>query len=185
MDACLDRFWDAEGGGFYMTPEDGEALIVRPKEANDGALPSGNSVQLMNLLRLARFTGRTEFEERAAALSRWAGATARRRPTGFTAMLSGLHWALGTPREVVVAGEPDSDDTNALIEVLRDDYTPTTVTLQRPPGDADITALAPFTESQTPVDGRAAAYVCEAFRCEAPVTDPEALREQLRTDREG
>jgi uncharacterized protein YyaL (SSP411 family) len=69
--------------------------------------------------------------------------------------------------------------------VLRDDYTPTTVTLQRPPGDADITALAPFTESQTPVDGRAAAYVCEAFRCEAPVTDPAALREQLRTDREG
>ena len=184
MEAALDRFWDAEGGGFYMTPEDGEALIVRPKEANDGALPSGNSVQLMNLLRLARFTGRTEFEERAAALSRWAGATARRRPTGFTAMLSGLHWALGTPREVVVAGEPDSDDTNALIDVLRDDYTPTTVTLQRPPGDADITALAPFTESQTPVDGRAAAYVCEAFRCEAPVTDPAALREQLRTDRE-
>ncbi|MEF8866223.1 MAG: thioredoxin domain-containing protein [Salinibacter sp.] len=180
METALERFWDSEGGGFYLTPDDGEALIVRPKEANDGALPSGNSVQLMNLLRLARFTGRTEFEERAAALSRWAGANARRRPTGFTALLSGLHWALGRPREVVVAGEGGAADTDALLRVLHNCYTPTTVTLHRPPGSADITGLAPFVEPQTPIDGEAAAYVCQDFQCEAPVTDPEALRAQLQ-----
>ncbi|PSQ69060.1 MAG: thioredoxin domain-containing protein, partial [Bacteroidetes bacterium QH_1_64_81] len=90
LDASLDHFWDAEGGGFYMTPDDGEALIVRPKEATDGAMPSGNSIQLMNLLRLARFTGRTGYEERAAALSEWTGSSARSRPTGFTALLMGL-----------------------------------------------------------------------------------------------
>ena len=182
LDACLDRFWDAEGGGFYMTPDDGEALIVRPKEATDGAMPSGNSIQLMNLLRLARFTGRTGYEERAAALSEWTGSSARSRPTGFTALLMGLHWALGTPREVVVAGDPEADDTQALIDVLRDTYAPTTATLQRPPGDApDITDLAPFTAAQTPLDGQAAAYVCQDFQCEAPTTDPETLRAQLKT----
>jgi uncharacterized protein YyaL (SSP411 family) len=182
LDASLDRFWDAEGGGFYMTPDDGEALIVRPKEATDGAMPSGNSIQLMNLLRLARFTGRTGYEERAAALSEWTGSSARSRPTGFTALLMGLHWALGTPREVVVAGDPEADDTQALIDVLRDTYAPTTATLQRPPGDApDITDLAPFTAAQTPLDGQAAAYVCRDFQCEAPTADPDALRAQLKT----
>ena len=182
LDASLDRFWDAEGGGFYMTPDDGEALIVRPKEATDGAMPSGNSIQLMNLLRLARFTGRTGYEERAAALSEWTGSSARSRPTGFTALLMGLHWALGTPREVVVAGDPEADDTQALIDVLRDTYAPTTATLQRPPGDApDITDLAPFTAAQTPLDGQAAAYVCRDFQCEAPTADPDVLRAQLET----
>ncbi len=180
MEACLDHFWDAEGGGFYMTPDDGEALIVRPKEANDGAMPSGNSVQLMNLLRLARFTGQAEFEDKAAALSRWAGSSARSRPTGFTALLAGLHWAVGMPREVVVAGERGAEDTQALIDVLRDSYTPTTVTLHRPPGDApEIADLAPFTAPQTPLDGQAAAYVCRDFQCEAPTTDPGDFREQL------
>lgn len=181
MDACLDRFWDAERGGFYMTPDDGEALIVRPKDANDGAMPSGNSVQLTNLLRLARFTGRTEFEDTAAALSRWAGPSARSRPTGFTALLMGLDWALGTPREIVVAGEWEADDTQALLTVLRETYSPTTVTLHRPPGDDPaITDLAPFTAVQTPRDGQAAAYVCRDFQCEAPTTDPDRLRKQLR-----
>ena len=181
MEACLDRFWDAERGGFYRTPDDGEALIVRPKDANDGAMPSGNSVQLMNLLRLARFTGRTEFEDTAAALSRWAGPSARSRPTGFTALLMGLDWALGTPREVVVAGDQEADDTQALLQVLRETYSPTTVSLHRPPGDApDIADLAPFTAAQTPRDGQAAAYVCQNFQCEAPTTDPDRLRGQLR-----
>ena len=180
MEACLEQFWDAKNGGFYMTPDDGEDLIVRPKDATDGAMPSGNSVQLMNLLRLARFTGRTELEEKAAALSRWAGSSARSRPTGFTALLMGLHWALGTPREVVVAGGWDDEDTQALLDVLRDTYSPTTVTLHRPPGDSpDIAELAPFTAAQTPLDGQAAAYVCRDFQCEAPTTTPHSLREQI------
>ncbi len=180
MDACIDQFWDHERGGFYMTPEDGETLIVRPKEASDGAMPSGNSVQLMNLLRLARLTGRTEYEERAAALSQWAGSSARSRPTGFTALLAGLHWALGPPREVVVAGDLEAEDTKALLEVLRSTYTPTTVTLHRPLGESpEIAEFAPFTASQTPLDGEAAAYVCRDFQCEAPSTDPETLRLQI------
>ena len=166
-----------------MTPEDGEELIVRPKEVTDGALPSGNSIQLMNLLRLARFTGRTELEERAAALSRWAGSSARSRPTGFTALLAGLHWAVGRPREVVVAGERGAEDTQALLQVCHDTYTPTTVALHRPPGEGpDVTEVAPYTDPQTPLDGRAAAYVCWDFRCEAPTTDPAELEEQLRRD---
>ena len=180
VEAALDRFWDVDDGGFFLTADDGEALIVRPKEVSDGAKPSGNSVMLANLMRLARLTGRTELEDRAQALARWAGRQARSRPTGFTALLAGLQFPLGDAREVVIAGERESDDTQALVEAVRDRYDPFTVVLHRPTGDdPPIATLAPFTESQTPVDGRAAAYVCRDFACEAPTTDPAQLREQL------
>jgi uncharacterized protein YyaL (SSP411 family) len=180
MDESLDLFWDGEEGGFYLTAVDREALIVRPKEGADGAKPSGNSVQLMNLLRLARLTGRTELEDRADALARWAGDQARTRPTGFTALLDGLQFALGDAREVVIAGEEGDETTEALIEAVRGSYTPFTVTLHRPPGnELEITELAPFTEVQTPVDGEAAAYVCRNFQCDTPTTDPAELRRQI------
>ena len=179
LDRSLDQFWDEEAGGFFLTAEGSEELIVRPKELSDGAKPSGNAAQLANLLRGARMTGRTDLEERADALSRWAGRQVRSRPTGFTAFLAGVQFALGPAREVVIAGDPDAADTDALVEAVRSVYTPFTVTLQRPEGPTPLTDLAPFTEAQTPIDGSAAAYVCQNFECEAPTTDPARLRDQL------
>ena len=180
-DEVLERFWDAENGGFYLTASDGEELIVRPKEVSDGAMPSGNSVQLMNLLRLARMTGRTELEERADDLSRWAGRQARSRPTGFTALLAGTQFALGDSREIVIAGDAEADDTQALIEVVRSVYDPFSVVLHRPGGDAPpIAALAPFTAAQGPADdGAAQAFVCQNFQCKTPTQAADRLRDQL------
>jgi uncharacterized protein YyaL (SSP411 family) len=180
MEASLEGFWDEDDGGFYLTARDGEPLIVRPKEAADGALPSGNSVQLANLLRLARMTGRTEWEERADALARWAGRQARSRPTGFTALLAGLQLALGPSREIVIAGDRAADDTAALIDAVRSTYDPFSVVLHRAPGEAPpIAELAPFTAAQPPGDDGALAYVCQNFQCDAPTADPTTLREQL------
>jgi uncharacterized protein YyaL (SSP411 family) len=185
-DEVLGRFWDEEDGGFFLTASDGEKLIVRPKEVSDGAMPSGNSVQLMNLLRLARMTGRTELEEHADALSRWAGRQARSRPTGFTALLSGTQCALGSFREIVIAGDAEADDTQALIDTVRAVYDPFSVVLHRPAGeDPPISDLAPFTAAQEPADdGGALAYVCQNFQCEAPTPDPAHLREQLSDETE-
>jgi hypothetical protein len=98
-------------------------------------------------------------------------------------LLAGLQFALGAPREIVIAGERGGDDTQALIDVLRSTYDPFSVVLHRPPGDhPQIAELAPFTEAQSPEDGRAAAYVCRDFQCEAPTTDPDRLREQLSAE---
>jgi len=180
IDRALTDFWDDDAGGFFLTADEGEELIVRPKDGADGAMPSGNSVQLSNLLRAARLTGRTELEARAGALARWAGRQVRSRPTGFSALLAGLQFAVGPAREVVIAGAPDAEDTRALVDVVRSLYTPFAVVLQRPTGTSVLTEIAPFTEAQTPVDGAAAAYVCQEFRCEAPTTDPAALRNQLQ-----
>jgi len=182
QEEAIKHFWDPDRGGFFLTAEDGEELIVRPKEMSDGALPSGNSVQLLNLLRLARLTGSTEWEDRADALAGWAGPQARSRPTGATALLAGLQFAVGSPREVVLAGGRDDPDLQAFRTVARTEYTPFTVFLHRSPGETPaIAELAPFAAAQTPVEGRATAYVCRDHHCETPTTDPDRFREQLRT----
>jgi len=182
METSLDQFWDDEHGGFFLTAADAEALIVRPKDVSDGALPSGNSVQLSNLLRLAHLTGRTDWEKKADALARWGARPARSRPTGLTAFLSGLQFALGSPREVVIAGPQHDDATQALHDVVRSVYSPSTVVLHRPPDATQLIEIAPFTEPQTTLEGQPAAYVCRNHQCRAPTTDPDLLREQLRGD---
>ena len=185
QEECVEHFWDAERGGFYLTADDGEALIVRQKELYDGAQPSGNSIQMLNLLRLARMTGRTEWDDAADALGRWAGHQVEQQPSGFTGFLLGLQFALGEAREVVIAGARDDASTQRLVKAVRERFRPHTVVLHRAPGDTPPVAdLAPFTIEQRPQNGTPTAYVCRNFQCEAPVTDPDALRAQLdATDR--
>src|SRR5690606_5429066 len=102
QDEQLERFWDDKEGGFYFAADDAEELLVRQKEFFDGAVLSGNAASFSNLLRLARMTGRTTYEERAEALLRAASGALARMPAGFTGMLCGLDFALGPTAEVVI-----------------------------------------------------------------------------------
>ncbi|WP_022834747.1 thioredoxin domain-containing protein [Salisaeta longa] len=172
MDAC----WDDQQGGFYYTAHDAEALIVRQKKLDDGALPSGNAVAALNLVRLARLTGTTAYAERADTILRFAGRAVRSRPGAFTGMLLPLLAQHADAREIVLAGT----GIDPLLAVVHDRYAPHDVVLHRPAGDAPrIAALAPFTDAQRPIDGQPTAYVCRNFACDAPTTDAEALRKQL------
>ncbi len=176
---CLAHFWDYDQAAFFFAPDDGEALIVRPKEAYDGAVPSGNSVMMMNLLRLSRLTGQTDLEQRAYDLGNFFARTIMQRPSAFTAMLMALDFAEGPSFEVVIAGQPEADDTLAMLKALNTPYIPNKVVLLRPDGGEDeapaIVELAPFTEAQHSRDGAATAYVCRHFQCEQPTTDVEAM----------
>ncbi|PSQ80112.1 MAG: thioredoxin domain-containing protein [Bacteroidetes bacterium QS_8_68_15] len=180
-DEMHERFADDEGGGYFLSaPDGGEELVARQKPLQDTAMPSGNAGALWAHLRLARLTGRTDFAERADRLMKGAAAQVRRRPSGFTALLCGVALATGPAREIVVSGDPADKDTQALLRVLRRRYQPNAVTLLRPPDSADgqtpeIADVAPFTEAQRPVDGHAAAYVCENHACRRPVTTPDEL----------
>ena len=168
------RFWDEENGGFYLTAEEsGEDLIVRPKELYDGAIPSGNAVALLVLLRLGRLTGEARWEETADALLRWAAAQVRQHPSGFTALLMGLQFALGPTHEVVVVGEPGAADTEAMLQALRTSYLPGKVLLFRPAAEKAprIADVAPFVQAQRALEGKATAYVCENYQCQAPTSD--------------
>jgi uncharacterized protein YyaL (SSP411 family) len=180
-DAMVDRFLDADRGGFFFSAAGKADLIVRQREVYDGAVPSGNSVALYNLARLARLTGRPDYEklvsDTASAFSRQVAS----QPAAFTFFLSAVDMAIGPSQELVIVGDPDAEDTRSLLAVAREGYHPNLVVLLRPPGDAGktIAELAPFTESFDLLDGQAAAYLCSGFACERPVSEPDALRDLM------
>jgi len=178
----IEKFWDASAGGFFFTPADGEALPARRKDATDGAYPSGNSVQALNLLRLGRMTANPDLEARAwGTLSAFA-AIIERAPSAFAQLLQALDFALGPSQEVVIVGEPEAEDTRAMLAALRAAYAPRKVVLLRPVDEEDmqnVSELAPFVGDYVPLDGRATAYVCENFQCQQPTADPERVRQQL------
>ena len=180
QDTMVDLFWDPADGAFFFAPDDGEPLISRPKEGYDGAIPSGNSIALSNLLRLARMTGRTAYEEQADQLLKVFGKVLDRQPTGFTAMLMGLGFSIGPSYEIVVVGSKDSPDTQALLQVLRDTYLPHAVLLLKDPNVETLASLAPFTAAMHQIDQKATAYVCQNFQCHTPITTPESLTDLLQ-----
>ena len=175
------RFRDPEGG-FFSTPDDGEKLLFRPKEGHDGAVPSGNAVTLMNLIRLGRMTGDARREVEAAALGRAFAGPLMQIPSAHAQWMIALELLAAPSREVVIAGEPGSDQTAAMLAVLREIYLPNLTLLLRPEGDqgAAIAAIAPFTREMRAVGGRTAAYVCTGFACRQPVTDPRELAALLK-----
>jgi len=181
-ETMLGHFWDGERGGLFFTPDDGEALLVRPKEIYDGALPSGNSVAALNLLRLARLTGEARLEKKAQELLETFSDEVESFPAAHTHLMSALDFALGPSHEVVIVGEEDASDTKALFKALHSVYLPAMVTLFKPAGEEgeELARLAPFTKEMKPVDGKATAYVCTGGACKQPVCDPEKMLELFR-----
>lgn len=175
-----EHFRDGEGGGYFTVADDSETLIVRAKKLYGGAIPSGNAVTLGNLVRLHRMTGEAAYAERAAALLRAFSGEISAQPASFPETLCGLDFFFGPSREVVISGRADAPETQALIAVLRKGFQPNQVVLLRTPENAAALArLAPFTETQTTLDGKATAYVCRDFSCRAPTTDAAELERIL------
>ena len=181
-DLMIEKFWDEENGGFYFSPIDGEALIARTKEAYDGAIPSGNSIALLNLLRLARMTGRTELEDKADKLLKMFGAPVKRQPSGFTAMLLGLSFVLNESYEIVVVGNRESKKVQELVGVVRGALLPHWVLLIKDLGSTDLEDMAAFTASMQAPNGDAVVYVCQNFKCNMPVNNPDELASLLRKE---
>ena len=173
----VDRFWDGAAGGLYDVEPGRDDLPWHPKEVYDGACPSANSAALEVLARLGLLTGDPWWTERAWELARAFAGEVSRYPAAFTAYLSGLAYLLEPTREVVIAGAPGRPDTQALLDAVRGVYAPETLLVLVPPGkDAGpIRDLAPFLSGMVPQEGRAAAYVCQDFACQEPVTDPQEL----------
>ena len=176
----MEHFWDDSDAGFFFTADDSELLLVRRKEFYDGAVPSGNAVAMLNLLRLERITGDAAFGEKASELARSAGDVLKEMPSGFTALLSAVDFAIGPTFEIVVAGDSGAIDAAELSRTVHDMYIPNKVLLFKPTDDPSIiTEIAPFIVMHQKVAGRAAAYVCRNFTCDAPVTDSAELQKAL------
>jgi uncharacterized protein len=173
LQKTLDElFWDEKDGGYFTVAKDAEALIVRAKKLYGGAIPSGNAVSIGNLARLHRMTGDTAYATRTEALIRAFSGEIVEQPAVYPETLCGLDFFFGPTREIVISGEKDAADTKAMIAALRKGFRPNQVILLRTPENAEALAkIAPYTETQTSLDGKATAYVCRDFSCKAPTTE--------------
>jgi uncharacterized protein YyaL (SSP411 family) len=166
----MHHFWDERGGGLYFTSDDAENLIVRKKEVYDGALPSGNAVAMHNSLRLSRYTGEADLEDRAFKVQKAFSEQVRQYPSGYTHFLSAVDFSLSSSHDVVISGSLGAKE---MLNALRTRFSPNQVLLFRPAGEesAGIDGIAAFAKNYAPVNGKATAYVCSGRSCKDPTTD--------------
>lgn len=168
----IEHFWDPENGGLFFTANDSETLIFRKKEFADTAIPSGNSIEMLNLLQLSRITANPLLEDTADRMERSFSNLIRKIPSGYTQFLSALDFGIGPSYEVVIAGKHDASDAKQMLEELWTYFVPNKVLVLRPEGeDSEITTLAAYTKTQVPIEGKATAYVCQNFECQLPTTE--------------
>jgi len=172
-DDMLLHFLDVDNGGFFFTADYSEELLVRRKDSYDGAMPSGNSIAMVNLIRLARLLGDSKYEDHANNIGKAFSSDINRSHSAFSMMLVGLDFALGPSFEIVIAGKPENDDTHAMLDQIRKNFIPRKIVLLRGTENQSraITELAPFTKYHEPVQGKATAHVCIDHNCKLPTTD--------------
>lgn len=169
----IEHFWDNESGGFYFTPDDGERLLVRRKEIYDGAVPSGNSVAMLNLLRLSRLTGNHEYEELADKIGQAFSVQVSRQPAAYSMLMASIDFGIGPAYEVVVVGDPGAQNTLEMLKALRSRFIPNKVVILVDSGQDSpaIFRLAEFTKNLSAIGGSATSYVCANQSCDLPTTD--------------
>ena len=172
----LERF-SAPEGGFFDTPADAETVLIRPRDLQDNATPSGNALAAQALLKLAAFSGKEQYQAGAQGALNLVSRLATQYPTAFGAWLSAADFDLGTVQQVAILGEPSDPRTSALVARVREGYRPNLVL------SVSVIPVAPvspaFLEQRSMLAGQPTAYVCTGFVCNLPVTRPEQLALQL------
>ncbi len=179
-DRMIERFQD-DAGGFFSTAEDTRGLLTRTKNGYDGAVPSGNSVAALNLLRLARLTGDTRYERLGAATVRWFYATMESYPAAFNRMMLALDYLIHPGTELVVF-VPDPAQEDDFLDVLRraPDPNRTTVVVRGTQADTETADLVPLVAGRGATGGRPTAYLCRNYTCSEAVHTPEELKSALK-----
>lgn len=174
----ISRFWDNEKSGFFLSVKDNDQPLGRQKQIFDGAIPSSNSVAFQNLIRLGRFTGDTNLEEKANQLGELFSNELIRSGSSITVSMMALQFLHHDPKEIVIA-EGDNDATE-IIKELHSRFIPNKVLLFRPKeGLEELTEIAGFVEAQTPIENQTSVYICRNYACEKPVTELPKLQSAL------
>lgn len=176
-----ELFGDESSGAFYLTGKDAEQLIAHSKPAYDGAVPSGNSVAALALLKLGRLTMEQRFTEQAIQLLDAFSGQLTQSPTSLSAMLIALDFWIGPTQEIVVAGDRQQTDTEGMLKLIRSKFLPNTVVLLHETGKSGeaIEKIVPFLKGQTAIDDKGTVYVCKNYVCKQPVNEVDALETLL------
>ena len=175
----IEQFWDEANGSFFFTSKHHETLIVRSKTGYDGATPAGVSMAIHNLLRLDKLLNRPDFREKVETTIDVYYHQIEHSPSGSAQMLCELDFLLSTSKEIAIAGQPESGDTQTALAAVHSRYIPNKVLALASDGE-DVSDLIPLLEGKTQVDSKATIYVCENYTCQAPTTDVEELAELLQ-----
>ncbi|MEM3526380.1 MAG: thioredoxin domain-containing protein [Candidatus Jordarchaeaceae archaeon] len=178
----LKHFWDGDRGGFYFSSDETESVLVRRKETYDGVYPSGNSIMVLNLLRLSRMLANPKYEEKAAKTIYAVSQTVSRTPEMHTQLMAALDFLIGPSYEVVIVGSLQSNDTRGMLRAIREKFIPNKVVLFVPSEteSPEITQIAEFTKHHRSINGKATAYVCQNYSCKFPTTDTKKMLEFLK-----
>jgi uncharacterized protein len=173
VDQAIALFADEQNGGFFDTGIDHEALINRPKDIMDSAIPAGNSVAVDVLLKLAALTGETSYRQRADDYLQTMADILVQHPQAFGHVLGALDFALSASKEIALVGPVHHDEMQALLDVVNAQYLPNSVLAcanEEAQGE-----IVPLLANRPAKGGHATAYICQNFACQSPVTAPEEL----------
>ncbi len=178
-EVMVDEFWDDSVGLFYDTGKRHQALFVRPRSTHDGALPSGSSAATLVLLNVAHLTEDKRLEQIAARSLRGMRESLPGYPLGSGNWLCALDFYLSAKKEIVVVGRPGNKSTSEMMRVISGTWLPSKVFAALDPDDPTANTELKLLDSRGMVDGQTTAYICEGYSCQAPVTNPHLLRNQL------
>ncbi len=173
----IDQFGDDAGAGFFFTGKAHETLIVQSKSAYDGATPSGASMAIHSLLRLAKHLDNPEFHSKAVETLTLYFHQMERMPSGSGQLLCELAFLLSTPKEIAIVGKKGDPKTEAMLTALHGIYQPNKIVASSESADGET---LPLLAGKTQVDNTATAYICENYACQAPTTDVEVFVELLQ-----
>ena len=174
----IKHFWDGTDGGFYFTSDDDEKILIRSKEFHDSAIPSGNAVALLNLIRLTRMTGDIELEEKTEELKK-AFVNLSADNTGNTMLLSALDFVAGPAYEVVIVGDPQSQTTKETLRTMGTKFIPNKTVLFKSENDEQLEKIAEYTKNMKTINNKTTIYVCSNFTCNKSTNDIDQALEAI------
>ena len=178
----ISQFWDSQNGGFFFTGKDHPELIVRSKSAYDGATPSGASMAVHVLLRLAILLNQPDLKEKAKITFSLYDHTMKTAPSGSAQMLCGVDFLIDAPKEIAIVGNPLSEQTQEILRNIHRRFVPNKVIALLNPNTEEkqeIEELIPLLAGKTSIDGKTTIYVCQNYACQLPTTDIDDLDKLL------
>lgn len=181
-DLMIEKFYDDKSGAFYDTPEGSENLIVRMRDDYDGAEPTGNSIAVMNLLRLSQILNKGELSEMADKILSYYSGILKKSPHALPQMLAAVDFSLTKPKQIIIAGNVKSDDTKMMLKTLHEFYIPNKVVIHADSENESnyVNKKLEIIRYMKMIEGKATAYVCENYACKLPTNDLDLFISLLR-----
>lgn len=173
----IKLFWDDKEGGFYINGNDSENLVIKPKDAYDGAIPSGNSVAILNMLKLDKISGTKKFTEKAQKMFETFSNDINTNPQIHSYFLIAYMFYINSGKEIVLAGQKDNRGIKDMLNVINKSFIPFSIVVLNDKNKTED--FISFVKEPKMIDNKATAYICENFSCNLPTTDIEEFKKAI------